>query len=91
MNDLTLSQEAKTVVPSVGVQRLVIQPGHHVPEEGVPVLALIKTHGDLGPQEWREVVYHDGDRWQSYAGSKTFDDGEQVARWVFAADALPAV
>lgn len=79
------------VVPSVGVQRLVIQTGRDVPEEGVPVLALIKTIGDLGAQEWREVVYHDGEQWRSYAGSKTFDDGEQVARWVFAADALPAV
>ncbi len=50
------------------------------PNELEPVLALITHQGDLGKNEWYEVVYF-FDKWCSYAGSKTFEDGEQVVKW----------
>lgn len=59
-----------------------------VPELGEPVLAIIESIGELGRSEWREVVYHDGDAWCSYAGSHTFDDGERVMRWIYAQECI---
>ena len=50
------------------------------PNQLEPVLALITHQGDLGRNEWYEVVYY-YDKWCSYSGSKTFDDGEQVVKW----------
>ena len=52
-----------------------------------PVLALINHVGELGLSEWYEVVYH-FDKWHSYSGSKTFEDGEQVIRWKYCKDLL---
>ena len=60
---------------------------HDVSEKPVelePVLALIETHTELGPQHWFEVVFHDGERWRSYEGSDTFSNGEIVTRWHYA-------
>ena len=52
-----------------------------------PVLAEIEHINDLGKSKWYEVVYFD-ENWQSYAGSKTFQDGEKVVRWKYAKDCL---
>jgi hypothetical protein len=57
------------------------------PNQLEPVLALITHQGELGLSEWYEVVYH-FDKWYSYAGSKTFQDGEQVVDWKYAKDCL---
>jgi hypothetical protein len=57
------------------------------PNQLEPVLALITHQGELGLSEWYEVVYH-FDKWYSYSGSKTFDDGEQVIRWKYCKDCL---
>ena len=51
------------------------------PKEPVSVLALVQSLEDLGLSQWHEVVYHDGDEWQSYQGSSTFSNGEQVVSW----------
>ena len=49
-----------------------------------PVLAKISHMTDLGLSQWYEVVYYDDldNKWCSYDGSKTFDDGEQVIEWI---------
>lgn len=52
-----------------------------------PVLAEIEQINDLGKSKWYEVVYFD-EKWRSYAGSKTFEDGEKVIRWKYAKDCL---
>ncbi len=57
------------------------------PNELEPVLAFINHIGELGLSEWYEVVYY-SDKWYSYAGSKTFEDGEQVVKWKYAKDCL---
>jgi hypothetical protein len=57
------------------------------PNQLEPVLALITHQGELGLIEWYEVVYY-FDKWYSYSGSKTFDDGEQVIRWKYCKDCL---
>ena len=57
------------------------------PKELVPVLAIINRQGDLGFSEWYEVVYY-FQKWCSYAGSKTFEDGEQVVKWKYVKDCL---
>lgn len=54
-----------------------------LPQELEPVLAKIKKIGELGTSEWYEVVYYNGDAWQSYAGSDTFNDGEKVIGWKY--------
>ena len=59
-----------------------------IPKALIPVLAEIEHQGDLGKASFPEVVHHDGERWRSYSGSKTFEDGEQVVNWVYAKDAL---
>jgi hypothetical protein len=41
---------------------------------------------DLGKSVYHEVVYHNGSEWHSYAGSKTFEDGEQVLKWKYVSD-----
>lgn len=51
------------------------------------VLAEIEHINDLGKSKWYEVVYFD-ENWQSYVGSKTFQDGEKVIRWKYAKDCL---
>ena len=52
-----------------------------------PVLALITHQGDLGKNEWYEVVYFFKE-WRSYSGSKTFENGEQVVKWKCVKDCL---
>lgn len=52
-----------------------------------PILAKIEHINDLGKSTWYEVVYYD-DKWYSYSGSKTFEDGEQVVKWKYAKDCL---
>lgn len=54
---------------------------------GSPILAKIEHINDLGKSSWYEVVYYD-DKWYSYAGSKTFEDGEQVVKWKYVKDCL---
>ena len=54
---------------------------------GIPILAKIEYINDLGKSKWYEVVYYD-DGWYSYAGSKTFQDGEQVVEWKYCRDCL---
>lgn len=51
------------------------------------VLAEIHHINELGLSKWYEVVYYD-DKWYSYAGSKTFEDGEQVFEWKYCKDCL---
>ncbi len=48
------------------------------PYEGQPVLAKIEHQSSLGLSKWFEVIYHNGEKFTSYSGSKTFEDGEQV-------------
>lgn len=57
------------------------------PNELEPVLALIRHQGELGLSEWCEVVYF-FQKWCSYSGSKTFEDGEQVVKWKYCKDCL---
>ena len=52
-----------------------------------PVLAEIEHINDLGKSKWYEVVYF-FEKWCSYAGSKTFEDGEQVVKWKYVKDCL---
>lgn len=60
----------------------------HIPDViGSPILAKIEHINDLGKSKWYEVVYYD-DGWYSYAGSKTFQDGEQVVEWKYCRDCL---
>lgn len=56
------------------------------PRELKPVLAEIHSQGSLGLSKWHEVVYYDSDIrycWCSYAGSNTFNKGEQVVAWEY--------
>ena len=50
-----------------------------------PILAKIEHINDLGKSTWYEVVYYD-DKWYSYSGIKTFEDGEQVVEWKYCKD-----
>jgi hypothetical protein len=52
-----------------------------------PILAQIEHINDLGKSLWYEVVYYDG-KWCSYAGSKTFENGEKVVKCKYAKDCL---
>ena len=55
------------------------------PKECRPVLAKIEQINYLGKSTWYEVVYYD-DKWYSYSGSKTFQDGEKVIDWKYCED-----
>lgn len=58
--------------------------GHvEFPNELEPVLALIRQTNDLGKGQWYEVVYF-SQKWCSFEGSKTFQQGEQVVKWKYA-------
>ena len=62
-------------------------------EEDIPtnlesVLAKITHINDLGLSQWYEVVYYDNDKWCSYSGSKTFQDGEKVIDWKYCKDLI---
>lgn len=52
------------------------------PPELEPVLAKISHQNDLGLSTWYEVVYWADEKWSSYSGSKTFENGERVLEWV---------
>lgn len=54
---------------------------------GSPILAKIEYVTDLGKFKRYEVVYYD-DGWYSYAGNKTFQDGERVVDWKYCKDCL---
>jgi hypothetical protein len=58
------------------------------PTELDSVLAKITHINDLGVSEWYEVVYYADDKWCSYNGSKTFEDGERVIEWKYCKDCL---
>ena len=58
----------------------------YLPEPLEPVVAFIQRTNSLGLFKWHEVVLHDGDRWRSFQGSKTFEDGEIVIQWVYTKD-----
>lgn len=57
-----------------------------LPKEPIGILAEISGQSDRGKSWWYEVVYHDGDKWCSYYGSDTFENGEQVIRWAYIED-----
>ena len=57
-----------------------------IPEEYNPVIAEIMQINELGKSIYHEVVYHNGSEWHSYAGSKTFENGEQVLKWKYVSD-----
>lgn len=58
------------------------------PNELDSVLAKITHQNDLGLSQWYEVVYYADDKWCSYSGSKTFEDGERVIEWTYCKDCL---
>ncbi len=63
------------------------KPKQETPNELESVLAKITHQNCLGLSQWYEVVYYDNG-WYSYAGSKTFQDGEQVIEWVYCKNVL---
>ena len=63
------------------------EPKQETPNKLESVLAKITHQNDLGLSQWYEVVYYDNG-WYSYAGSKTFRDGEQVIEWVYCRNIL---
>ena len=63
----------------------------NVPREAEPVLAQISKINSLGKSSWYEVVYHNGQNWNAYEGSKTFNDCEQVVRWRYAKELMPNI
>ena len=58
-----------------------------IPNELEPVLAELEHINDLGKSSWYEVVYY-YEKWRSYTGSETFEDGEQIVKWRYAKDCL---
>jgi hypothetical protein len=58
-----------------------------VPNKLDSVLAKITHQNDLGLSQWYEVVYYDN-KWCSYSGSKTFEDGEKVVEWKYCKELL---
>lgn len=62
-----------------------------LPKKLRPVLAKIRAITELGVSEYYEVVYYDDfidNKWCSFAGSKTFNDGEFVITWRYADECL---
>lgn len=57
-----------------------------LPTELYSVLAKISHINDLGKSEWYETVYYADDKWCSYNGSNTFNDGETVLEWAYCKD-----
>lgn len=53
-----------------------------VPNKSESILAKISHQNDLGLSQWYEVVYYDN-KWCSFNGSKTFEDGEIVTEWKY--------
>lgn len=57
------------------------------PDEFKPVLALIEHQNDLGVSKWYEIVYF-SNKWCSFSGSRTFNDGERVLKWKYAENCI---
>jgi hypothetical protein len=53
-----------------------------IPNKSESILAKISHQNDLGSSQWYEVVYYDN-KWCSFSGSKTFEDGEKVIEWKY--------
>ncbi|MGG6281862.1 hypothetical protein ACQ4M3_09850 [Leptolyngbya sp. AN03gr2] len=61
-----------------------------LPDEYIPVLAYIAHCNPLGTSYHYEVVrWTNKEGWESFAGSLTFEDGEEVLDWVYCTDVLP--
>lgn len=58
-----------------------------VPANLESVLAKITHQNSLGLSQWYEVVYYNN-KWCSYSGSKTFEDGERVIAWKYCKDLI---
>ena len=56
-----------------------------IPERHTSILAEISHVNSLGTSKWYEVVYFHKERC-SFAGSRTFDNGEIVTRWIYIED-----
>lgn len=56
-------------------------------QELEPILAEIQHVNDLGKSKWYEVVYYLAGQWRAY-NSQTFQDGEQVVRWMYCKDLI---
>lgn len=82
---VTVNEQKADITPSAQVSANANVIGS--PNELEPVLALINHVGELGLSEWYEVVYY-SQKWCSYAGSKTFADGEYVVKWKYVKDCL---
>ncbi|QOI71090.1 hypothetical protein pEaSNUABM47_00151 [Erwinia phage pEa_SNUABM_47] len=87
MNEEAKSVEVFNLTKSSDVFRLLSETVE-MPKELEPVIAKIAVIGELGKSSWYEVVYHNGDEWCCYAGSKTFQDGERVLDWKYCTDVL---
>ena len=61
-----------------------------LPDSLEPILAKIEHINSLGRSNWYEVVYYDDElgKWQSYSGSKTFNDAERVIKWKYCHELL---
>jgi len=70
---------AKLIIPKEEPKRKTLE---EVPTKLESVVAKINHQSDLGLSQWYEVVYYD-DKWCSYSGSKTFEDGEIVVEWKY--------
>jgi hypothetical protein len=80
-------QELENRISLLEKSLLTISTSINNPNELEPVLAEISHVNDLGVSTWYEVVYY-FDKWCSYSGSKTFEDGEQVVKWKYCKDCL---
>jgi len=70
---------------------LMKQEKQSLPREAEPVLAQISHTNNLGKSNWKEIVYHDGENWKAYEGSKTFNDGERVVQWRYVNELMPNI
>jgi hypothetical protein len=57
-----------------------------LPKLDLSILAKISKQGDLGLEKWYEVVCYHDNKWHSFAGSETFNHGEQVVEWAYCID-----
>ena len=78
----SISKEFYDLCVELGIS----EPPIKLPKELIPVLAVISVNTCLSKSTWHEVVYHDGNKWCSYAGSKTFSDGGTVLKWKYASE-----
>jgi len=87
VSDYDIYDPSNIIIPEL--ERLAIKAGNvdtfenALPAELESVLAEIHSLNDLGETSWHEVIYHDGDYWCSYSGSRTFKDSESVKKWKY--------